>query len=1749
MKIVLGKHLKKKSQDDSEDDEEYDEDQGSVSDPSSSPSETSDSDSDEHSHKKRNQKKKSKGKNSENHHRPTERARRRRRRARDKVGPWKLGKTLGKGSTGRVRLAKHMESGQLAAIKIVSKKKKRSVNTGSSGILPYGIEREIIIMKLVSHPNIMALYEVWENKSELYLVLEYIDGGELFDYLVSRGKLPEKEAIYYFRQIVQGVSYLHKFNICHRDLKPENLLLDKKNKKIKIADFGMAALELSNQMLDTSCGSPHYASPEIVMGKKYHGSPSDVWSCGIILYALLTGHLPFNDTDVKILLAKVQTGSFDVPSYLSNEAKDLICKMIVVSPKKRIVIDDILEHPLLTKYNRFTMNKSNTNIRMIGSNKQDKKHNEGDEVDNLLSNLPVQPEIVELKSKRNVDPSILENLQILWHGCPKSDIVKKLLRPGKSEEKIFYSLLYQYQENQHKVKELDSANNEINEPGTQYHANPEEDDYNAAFAPKLENNSQFASMNSTVSRNSSLGRSSARVKNFVASSSSSRNLQQKPLSGSSSIRSFRRNTPVDEDRVISPLPLSFMADESVNNTNAFNSYNDNNLRQNGLLRSESKRSLYSSTSISRRSLNLKNYANGQPLDAYKNNVTNGNMSSASTYKDLRNEFSYMCDKILFDERDERNVSDGSIGANVNNQNMAIKSGFQYGNTKVPTTFMNNTSNNYFQTQQQQKYSLDGGISSLDPKYSKGSSFATDNMLSYNNTNNINASSNVITSTPTQYGKMPLNGGEKNVSSIRRRSSLLQQPSGSFKNNSNRYFNMPFKGGVAGGGGAGGGTARMSYMSDYKRRSGLISLPSGMMNTTDTFQDLSKYLNGLDTSDVANENEYDENDNAVFKDSERLIPEQITFSNNNNSSGNIGTGDKLDIEDDEDICLGVGDSFLKAAKGDNITLTPRPTLRRGLSNSDDSQRNAIVTPSNQKQSQQQKNESSFMDTGGNQHSNYRSSYYQSDYDGISEFSYKVPSHLSTAELVNIRRTNQVQNYENNAVPITSTSTTASTTANTNDTNIYNNKMDKLPKNIVSKDFVNYSDYDGIIGTDATLKKLSNSNIKTNNSTNISSAGLTSSSEVSALNVFENLSEDEYEKSCRHNGRHNSERNKIFTSSSRDSYSQSSVDDDSYFVDTNYEQSDGTDSDPVIHRKVVSIESMNNNVILPLYTDIRGSLYVNPQLQQQLPQFETNKDTDGKIQGSMNLSKDSNGKQSPVNSELRKELMKVDVDDEYVYFNYDDTNGNTTTTTTTTTNNNNTNKNIATSTSFNFNKNVNIERENTQSIIAKFHLTPDKNSRFVINNNVNNSSIAVDNIHGITSPASNNTASRRTKTIKNSGIPIRINRANCASEKSLDVNKVFKDLDDEECDESFGKMEPDIFVNDLEIINSNSTDNGFTNTRQQSNCDKEDVLTENKQLTEKNEKDGDGEDHGEDRIRLTMTKNSSVSFSKDLGTVEHKKNENIGDNEKDRKRVTMLFDDEDGKSTVFGNLENHHLKQQRKVLQTAPTTPNVTGTVADTDDAVQTVNSVLHSDTVDYKNMVEAVERKPLRDISHSNNTIKKPTIKIEYKVENVSGSYDLSIGNNNPKKANWFTKMVTRISSGNSSSLHHTNGGNNNSSVKNMPDRNLVLKKIHKTNLSFQELNRLALTQFDLNNVAFKKDTFSKKQKSTEFVKYNCKFIKDKFKFSVEIDHSNFIISKDISGNIKYNNCFNKNDFSSRSIRGINASFDYFNEGIIKALKA
>jgi 5'-AMP-activated protein kinase, catalytic alpha subunit len=206
------------------------------------------------------------------------------------------------------------------------------------------VQREINILHLCTHPHIIRLYEVIDTPTDIFLVNEYVSGGELFDYIVSKGRLSADEARNFFHQIISGVEYCHFQKIVHRDLKPENLLLDA-NLNIKIADFGLSNLMRDGDFLRTSCGSPNYAAPEVISGHLYAGPEVDVWSCGVILYALLCGSLPFDDESIPHLFKKIKSGMYSLPTHLSQLAKNLIPRMLEVDPMKRITIPEIRLHP------------------------------------------------------------------------------------------------------------------------------------------------------------------------------------------------------------------------------------------------------------------------------------------------------------------------------------------------------------------------------------------------------------------------------------------------------------------------------------------------------------------------------------------------------------------------------------------------------------------------------------------------------------------------------------------------------------------------------------------------------------------------------------------------------------------------------------------------------------------------------------------------------------------------------------------------------------------------------------------------------------------------------------------------------------------------------------------------------------------------------------------------------------------------------------------------------------------------------------------------------------------------------------------------------------------------------------------------------------------------------------------------------------------------------------------------------------
>ena len=253
-------------------------------------------------------------------------------------GPYLLGEALGEGAFAKVRLATQIHIKEKCAIKIVDKR----LIEGTKDI--QRLKKEIKILKSIRHKNIIQLFDIMESKTNLYFVLEYCKGGELFDYIVKNKRLKEGEACIFFQQIINGVEYLHNQGIIHRDLKPENLLLDYKN-NIKISDFGLSTFFSKNNFLQTACGTPFYAPPEMLEGLQYNGESSDIWSCGIILYAMLCGTLPFSESKEEIIVKKIKAHDYIIPNYLSKEAQDILYHILKVNPDERFTIDNIKQHP------------------------------------------------------------------------------------------------------------------------------------------------------------------------------------------------------------------------------------------------------------------------------------------------------------------------------------------------------------------------------------------------------------------------------------------------------------------------------------------------------------------------------------------------------------------------------------------------------------------------------------------------------------------------------------------------------------------------------------------------------------------------------------------------------------------------------------------------------------------------------------------------------------------------------------------------------------------------------------------------------------------------------------------------------------------------------------------------------------------------------------------------------------------------------------------------------------------------------------------------------------------------------------------------------------------------------------------------------------------------------------------------------------------------------------------------------------
>ncbi|EOA27061.1 hypothetical protein CARUB_v10023156mg [Capsella rubella] len=264
-----------------------------------------------------------------------------------------IGRLLGTGNFAKVYHGTETSTGDDVAIKIIKKDhafKRR-------GMMEQ-IEREISVMRLLRHPNVVELREVMATKKKIFFVMEYVNGGELFEMIDRDGKLPEDLARKYFQQLISAVDFCHSRGVFHRDIKPENLLLDGEG-DLKVSDFGLSALMMpeglggrrgsSDDLLHTRCGTPAYVAPEVLRNKGYDGATADIWSCGIVLYALLAGFLPFIDENVMTLYTKIFKAECEFPPWFSSQSKELISRLLVPDPEQRITMSEIKMIPWFRK--------------------------------------------------------------------------------------------------------------------------------------------------------------------------------------------------------------------------------------------------------------------------------------------------------------------------------------------------------------------------------------------------------------------------------------------------------------------------------------------------------------------------------------------------------------------------------------------------------------------------------------------------------------------------------------------------------------------------------------------------------------------------------------------------------------------------------------------------------------------------------------------------------------------------------------------------------------------------------------------------------------------------------------------------------------------------------------------------------------------------------------------------------------------------------------------------------------------------------------------------------------------------------------------------------------------------------------------------------------------------------------------------------------------------------------------------------
>lgn len=355
---------------------------------------------------------------------------------------------IGEGSSCIVIMVRHKKTGNVYACKCVSRK--LLVESG----LFLRFEQEVRILQSMHNPNILEVQDIVYEENYIFLILEYCPNGELFDYIIEKGRLLEDEAHVFFSQLVNAIQYIHSKGIAHRDLKPENILLDS-NMNIKIADFGLCHASAAKILLKTPCGSPFYAPPEVIKGEKYDGFKGDIWSLGVVLYTMTTGSLPWTNLQAPGLYHQITNGTYIIPNELSKDLKNLIKSMLTVDPSERIDIEHILNHSwmplpdikLSMKHSNFkTLNlstkshNSNKCQQIFLLNKNDIFNSQKNNNVDTNQRMPLNSAEGKMLSRSSDDAlnemyNSITSTSIVESGIPKSSLKRPIIvRPTKCQQ-------------------------------------------------------------------------------------------------------------------------------------------------------------------------------------------------------------------------------------------------------------------------------------------------------------------------------------------------------------------------------------------------------------------------------------------------------------------------------------------------------------------------------------------------------------------------------------------------------------------------------------------------------------------------------------------------------------------------------------------------------------------------------------------------------------------------------------------------------------------------------------------------------------------------------------------------------------------------------------------------------------------------------------------------------------------------------------------------------------------------------------------------------------------------------------------------------------------------------------------------------------------------------------------------------------------------------------------------------------------